>query len=115
EDMGKITQTLGDDFEEKAYERLPKVLEKKHGIKIERKHIRKTIRTIGGEEEINFIGISDSGRVIVVGEASEEYRDFRDYKVIMVLICRRMKSNLRKECDENGIIGMTIGEIIKFI
>ena len=79
-DLGGLSSSFSYDFQNEAYRMIPRVLERRYGIKISRKIIRAEI----GGKEVNFFAHAerDSQPILLVGEAKTRLDKWREDKGI---------------------------------
>ncbi len=125
--LGGIDQTMGYMLENEAYRNLPGYLERKFGIKVHTRIIRKEVNG----KEINLLaeGERKGERVLIVGEAKsrlaigperakdifeeledkiravlEEYRDYTVENVVPVIVTHFASKSFLEEADKQGYI-----------
>jgi hypothetical protein len=121
--IGGLSQSMAYAFENEAFRFLPKLLEERHGLKIDQKMIRTEIR----EEEINlFCRAQKNGKeVFVVGESKLRLEDkqtqdealeqldrkiaavkseYGEVEIVPVLITHFAKKGFLKLAEERGIV-----------
>lgn len=125
--LGGIDQTMGYMLENEAYRNLPGYLERKFGIKVHTRIIRKEVNG----KEINLLaeGERNGQRVLIVGEAKsrlaigperakdifeeledkiravlEEYREYTEENVVPVIVTHFASKGFLEEAGKQGYI-----------
>ncbi len=108
--IGGLSQSMGYAFENEAYRFLPRLLEEKHGLKINEKMIR---TEIGGEEINLFCRAQKNGKeVLIVGESKLRLDDKRAKQDALAQLDKKIAA-VKSEHGEIEIVPVLVTHFAK--